>query len=196
MLAIALLAACSEAAPTDPLAPTGDEDPLTVVMPDLVPEAGTAGTDRYVPVLQRILHRSVAQIREKLGDEAAGKVVAQAQTLREQLVAAREGGDAAAVREAQAQLDHFAARVGLRVFGPRLLRHVAQDASGKLTTLQTRLDEAVAAGRDVSRIAQGAQAAGRELVASRDAAEAGRLVQALVLAARALDLVTRLHAAL
>ena len=124
LLAIALLAACSEAAPTDPLAPTGDEDPLTVVMPDLVPEAGTAGTDRYVPVLQRILHRSVAQIREKLGDEA------------------------------------------------------------------------VAAGRDVSRIAQGAQTAGRELVASRDAAEAGRLVQALVLAARALDLVTRLHAAL
>ena len=81
-VAALLLAACADG----PVAPAEDADPnedapLSAVLPDLTPEPGTAGTDRYVPVLERVLKRAVWVIQEKQGDEAAGRVVAEARSL-------------------------------------------------------------------------------------------------------------------
>ena len=201
-LAVALLAtalsSCGEGGPTDPvdaLDIPGDQ-PLAAVMPDLAPEPGSAGTERYVPTLLRVLRHAVAVIRERQGDEAAARVVAEAQRLHAEVRAAKEAGDEAAFKEAYQKMEGFSARVGLRVFGPRLARHVAGDAAGKLQDLMPRLRAAAEAGHDVSRFVKGAQAAQKSLAAAREAWENDRPVVGLVLAARALDLVTKIGAVL
>jgi hypothetical protein len=191
-----LLAACADGGPLagDEGLDPAEDGPLTAVLPDLAPEPGTAGTERYVPTLERILNRAVPVIREKQGEEAAQRVVAEARRLHADLRAAREGGDEAAVKEALRKLEGFCARVGLRVFGPQLIRRVHGDAAGKLEALRVRLKAAGEAGQDVSRQVAGAQQARRLLAASREAAERGEHVPALVHAAHALDLVIRIHA--
>jgi hypothetical protein len=190
------LTACSDGpvAPAEDLGLPGDA-PLAAVMPDLAPEPGTAGTERYVPVLERILMRSIRVVREKHGEEAAGKVVAEARTLREAVRAAHEAQDTAALKAAVQKLEGFSAQIGLRVFGVSLVRHVHQDAAGKLEALTARLKAASDAGQDVGRWAAGARMVRQHLAAARDAAGMGRPVVALVQAAQALDLVTRITAA-
>ena len=193
-----LLLACSDGGPTAPA--DGDafegEAPLAAVLPDLAPEPGTAGTDRYVPTLERILRRGIGVIQERQGEEAAQRVMGEARSLREAIQVAREAGDAAAVQEAVRKLDAFSARVGLRVFGVRLVRHVHGDAAAKLQALRPRLKEAAEAGEDVSRFVVGAQQAKRMLDAAKSAAQKGQPLGALIHAAHALDLVTRIGAAL
>ncbi len=195
-VAAILLAACSDGGPVaanDDLDLAGDA-PLTGVLPDLAPEPGTAGTERYVPTLERILNRAVPVIKERQGEEAAQRVVAEARRLHAQVRAAREAGEEAAIQEAVRKLEGFSARVGLRVFGPQLVRRVHGDAAGKFEALRVRLKAAGEAGQDVSRQVAGAQQARRLLAASREAAERGEPVPALVHAAHALDLVIRIHA--
>jgi len=197
-LAALALVACSDGGPTalaDEGAFEGDE-PLTEVQPDLTPEAGTAGTERYVPVLERIFRRAAGVIRERQGEEAAQRVVAEAQRLREAVRAAREARDEGALQLAVKKLEGFEARVGLRVFGVGLVRHVHGDAAGELQRLRVRLKEAADAGQDVSRLVAGAREAKRLLDAARSAAGKNQPVAALIHAAHALDLVTRVEAAL
>lgn len=201
-LAVAFLAttlsSCGDGGPTDPVDALDipEDQPLAAVMPDLAAEPGTAGTERYVPTLQRILRHAVGVIKEKRGEEAAAKVVAEAQRLQAEARAAKEAGDEAAFKEAVRKMEGFAARVGLRVFGPRLARHVAGDAAGKLQDLMPRLRAAAEAGQDVSRLVKGAQAAQKSLAAAREAWAADKPVVGLVLAARALDLATKVGALL
>jgi len=193
-----LLLACSDGGPTT----LADEDafegeaPLVSVLPDLAPEPGTAGTDRYVPTLERILRRGIGVIRERRGEDAAEQVAAEARELRAAIQVAREAGDVAAAQEAVKKLEGFSARIGLRVFGVGLVRHVHGDAAAKLQALRPRLKEAADAGRDVSRFVAGAQQAKRMLDAAKAAAQKGQPLGALIHAAHALDLVTRIHAAL
>jgi len=197
--AVALtLSACSDAGPA---APGADFDleagaSLAAALPDLAPELGTAGTERYVPVLERIFVRSLRVVREKAGDEAAGGLATQARALRQAVRAAREAGDGEAVEEAVRKLEGFEARVGLRVFGFGLARHVHGEAAARLQALRGDLEAAKGAGRDVTRLVTGARLAARELAAAREAGGNDRPVVALVHAAHALDLVTRIAAAL
>ncbi len=197
-LAALLLVACSDGGPlaAGEEADLAVDGPLTAVLPDLAPEPGTVGTDRYVPTLERILHRAVGVVRERRGEEAAQRVVAEAQSLRGEIRAAREAGNQAAVQEGVKKLEGFSARVGLRVFGAGVVRHVHRDAAGKLDALVARLREAHAAGTDVSRPTSGAQQARRMLAAARTAAEKGQPAAALTRASHALDLVVRIGAAL
>jgi len=189
------MTACSDPTTTEPAA-VEEETPLTDVMPDLAPEAGTEGTDRYVPVLQRIARRAINQIREKRGDEAAGKVIAAVRELQSEISAAREADDAGALEAARRKLEAYSARLGLRVFGPRLARHVAASASKKLAAVVEELRAAQEAGQDVTRLAQGARRAHQHLSAAREAWRSERHVAALVHAAHALDLATAIDAAL
>ncbi len=196
VLAVALTA-CSESGPVSPvedLDPSGDA-PLAAALPDLAPEPGTAGTERYVPVLERILLRSIRVLRDKAGEEAAGKAVAEARALRAAVQAAHEAQDTAAFKAAVQKLEGFSARIGLRVFGVGLVRQVHQDAAGKLEALSARLKAASEAGQDVGRYAAGARLVRQQLAVARDAAGKGRPVVALVQSAHALDLVTRIGAA-
>ena len=197
VLALAL-SACSDAGPA---APEADFDldagaPLAAMLPELAPEPGTAGTDRYVPVLERIFTRSVRVVREKAGDEVAKKLVAEARTLHGAVRTAREAGDDVALAEAVRKLEGFEARIGLRVFGVDLVRHVHGDAAAKLRTVGEQIKAAEAAGRDVARLKAGARLAAQELAAAREAMGNERPVVALVHAAHALDLVTRIGALL
>lgn len=193
-----LLTACSDGSPTTPADEAGlpGDEPMVAVLPDLAPEPGTEGTERYVPALERVLARSVRVIREKVGDEAAGKVVAEARALHEAVRAARQAADQEALEEALGRLEGFEARVGLRVFGPELVRAVHADAARRLEAVAARIKAAAAAGRDVARAEQAAARVRRGLAAARDAATNGRPVVALVHAAHALDLVTALGAAI
>ncbi|NJD20115.1 MAG: hypothetical protein FIA95_12640, partial [Gemmatimonadetes bacterium] len=136
--------ACSDAGPAAPAADFDLEgtEPLAAVLPDLAPEPETAGTERYVPTLERIFTRSARVVREKAGGEVAGKLVAGARTLRAAVRAAREAIDSAVVAEAVRKLEGFEARVGLRVFGAGLVRHVHGDAAGKLQALRGQLGAA------------------------------------------------------
>jgi hypothetical protein len=171
-------------------------DPLAVVLPDLAPEPGTVGTERYVPALERIFVRSVRVVRDRAGVDAAGKLVAEARELHRAVGAAREAADETALAEALRNLEGFEARVGLRVFGPGLVRHVHGDAGTRLEALLVRIEAAAAAGRDVTRLEAGARQVRRGLAAAREAAGNDRLAVALVQAAHALDLVTRINALL
>jgi hypothetical protein len=197
-LAATVAACCGEAGPTDPghALDLPEDQPLATVMPDLEPEAGTAGTERYVPTLQRVLHRAVGVMREKRGEEAAAAVVAEAQRLQADIRAAKEAGDKAAYKEAAGKLEVFAARVGLRVFGVPLARHVAGSATRTLQDLMPRLRAAAEAGQDVSRLVNGAQGARTSLAAAKEAWENEKPVRALVLAASALDTATKIGALL
>ena len=191
------LTACSEGGPVAPaedLDLSGDA-PLAAALPDLAPEPGTAGTERYVPVLERILMRSIRVVRDEQGEVAAGRVTAEARALRAAVQAAHEAQDTEALKVAVQKLEGFSAQIGLRVFGVGLVRLVHQDAGGKLEALTARLKAASDAGRDVGRWAAGARAVRQHLAAARAAAGNGRTVVALVQAAQALDLVTRISAA-
>jgi len=198
-LIAALAASCGEAGPIGPADAVNALDldqgqPLAAVMPDLAPETGTAGTERYVPTLQRVLRRAVGIIKEKVGKEAAANVVAEAQRLRAEVRTAKEAGDKAAFKQAAAAEERFAARVGLRVFGPSLARHVAKDAAQQLQDLMPRLRSAAEAGQDVGRLVKAAQGARKSLAAAREAWENDKPVAGLVLAARALDVATKVGA--
>jgi len=193
-----LLSACSDGsltAPAEDTTPAGDQ-PMATVLPDLTPEPGSEGTDRYVPTLERILVRAVRVIREKAGDEAAGKVVAEARTLHQAVRAARDAGDQTALGQAIRRLEGFEARVGLRVFGAGVVRHVHADAAKRLDAVAAKIKAAADAGKDVTRAQQAAQTVRRHLAAAREAAGKEQMVVALVHAAHALDLVTRIGAAL
>ena len=197
--AVALLAAaCADSGPAAPTrsADLSEDTPLSAVLPDLAPEPGTAGTDRYVPALERILRRAVRVVGEKQGNEVAGKVVAEARALADSVRLAKQAGDTSAVKESMQRLEAFEARIGLRVFGVGLLWHVYRDAAGRLETLPARLNEASEAGRNVDRLAQGARLVRRLLAAAREEAANGRPVAALVHAGDALDLVIWVDAAL
>lgn len=191
------LAACADAGP---VATQGDLDldvgePLAAVLPDLAPEPGTVGTDRYVPTLERVLRRSVRVIGEKRGEEAARKVIAQARDLHDQVREAREAQEPAALGEAVRRLETYSSRVGLRVFGAGLVRHVAGDAGRTLERVSEALRTMQASGQDVQRLADAARTARRHLAAAQEASDAGRPVGALVHAAHALDLAARIAAA-
>lgn len=193
-----VLAACGEGAPTDPVdsAAVDEGQPLAATLPDLAPEAGTAGTDRYVPTLERVLRHAVRVVKEKRGEEAAGKIVDGAQAIRAELRAAREAGDREAFAAARRKLEAYSARVGLRVFGERLPRRVAADAGDRLKAVTEALRAAHDAGEDVSRYVAAVRNAQRHMAAAREAWEGGRPVPALVHAATALDMAHRLQAAL
>lgn len=195
LAAVTLGTACSESPVTGPEA-ARDDGPLTGVMPDLTADAGTAGTDRYVPVLERVLQRAVRTVREARGDDAADRIVNEYRRLRQELRAARESGDAALVREKTRQLEGFAGRIGLRVFGPSLIRHTYRHASSQLDSLIEKIKAASEAGQDVTRIANGARLANRHLRAARTAAGNDNPLGALINAAHAVDLLARLHAAI
>jgi hypothetical protein len=195
-LAALILSSCAE---HGVLAPEPDFDleggePLAAVLPDLAPEPGTAGTERYVPVLERIFLRSLRVVREGAGEEAAGKLASEARALHQAVRTARDAGDETAVAEAVQKLEGFEARVGLRAFGPGLVRYVHADAAERLEALLVRVRAATDAGRDMTRAQTGARLVHRDLVAAREAAGNGRPVVALVHAAHALDLVIRITA--
>lgn len=192
------LAACGDGGPT---APADDFDlpgtePLMAVLPDLAPEAGTAGTERYVPTLGRIFLRALPVVREKAGDETADRLVAQARSLQGAVKDAREAGDQAAFDEALRKLEAFQAGVGIRVFGVQVVRHVHGQASTRLQALVEVVKAAEASGQDVARQKAGIQLARRQLAAARDALGKERPVVALVHAAHALDLAVRISASL
>lgn len=195
LAAVALSTACSEAPVTEPGA-TPEDSPLTSVMPDLAADAGTAGTDRYVPVLERVLLRAVRTVREARGDDAADRIVAEYRRHRRELRAARESGDEALVREKTRRLEGFAGRIGLRVFGPSLVRHMYRHASGQLDSIVEKIRAAAEAGQDVTRISNGARHANRYLTAARTAAGNKNPLGALINSANAIDLLVRLHAAI
>ena len=193
-----ILSACAENGPVAPAEESGLDgvEPVAAALPDLAPEPGTAGTERYVPALERVFVRSVRVVREKAGDDAAGKLVAEARALHQAVGAAREAQDETALAGALRKLEGFEARVGLRVFGPSLVRHVHGDAATRLEALLARIKAAADAGQDVSRPEAGARQVRRYLVAAREAAGKDQMVPALVHAAHALDLVTRIAALL
>ena len=197
LLALAL-AACSDGGP---VAPDADLDlpgvePLEAAVPDLAPDAGTAGTERYVPTLGRVFLRAVPVVRERAGKDAADRLVTQARTLHQAVKEARDAEDQAALGEAMRKLEGFQAGVGVRVFGVKLVRHVHGDAAAKLQKLGEQVKAAEEAGQDVTRQKAGAQLARRHLAAARDAAGKERPVVALIHAAHALDLVVRVAASL
>lgn len=197
LLALAV-SACADggpAAPAEGFDLDGNE-PLAAALPDLTPEAGSAGTDRYVPTLPRIFRRALRVVRERAGAEAAERLATEARAHREAVRVAREAGDTAAYHEAVRKLEGLQARVGVRVFGTDVVRHVHAEAGRRLRAVADQLQAAKDAGRDVSRLEAGAQRARRSLAAARDAAGQGRMGVALVHAAHALDLVIRIAAAL
>lgn len=197
LIALAV-SACSDGGPAAPSAEfdLDGTEPLASVLPDLAPEAGTADTDRYVPTLGRVFGRALRVVHEKAGAEAAARLAAEAKALHEAVRAGREAGDEAAFAEAVRKLEGYQARVGVRVFGVDVARHVHGDAAKRLRALAEEVAKAKAAGKDVARFEAGAQLAGRNLAAAREAAQNGRPAVALIHAAHALDLVIRVSAAM
>ena len=190
MTAIVVGGACSDTTMTGPT-PSLNELSL-----DLVPAAGTAGTDRYVPLLERVLHRAVTVVRESRGDDAATRIVTEYRRLRREVVAARETEDQELIREKVSQLESFSGRVALRVFDTPVARRVLRYATAELESLGSRLRSASGAGQDVSRLADGARRASRYIRAAQTAAANGRPLAVLLHAAHAADLLARLQAAL
>lgn len=197
-LLVVALSACSDTGPVapDPAFDLSDGEPLAAVLPDLAPEPGTAGTDRYVPTLERVFRRSVRVIREKKRDDAAQAVTARARELHGQVGVAREAGDQAALAAAVRELKAYSAGVGLRVFGPGLARHVAGAAGARIRDVSAALRALHEAGEDVDRLVAATSTARRHLTAAHEAWEAERRVAALVHAAAALDIAVRVAAAL
>ena len=195
MTAIVVSGACSDTTTTGP-APSVDETSLDLVPLDLVAAAGTAGTERYVPLLERVLRRAVAVVRESRGDDAATRIVTEYRRLRQEVAAARETGDQELIREKVNQLESFSGRVALRIFDTPVARRVLRYATAELESLRSGLRSAGAAGQDVSRLTDEARRASRYIGAAQTAAADGRPLTVLLHAAHAADLLARLQAAL
>lgn len=195
VLTALLIAACSDTAVTAPQSRDEDPTPATV-LPDLTVGADAAGTSRYVPLLERILVSAIKTVKNEHGDAAAGRIAAQYRRLRQALRAARAAGDAALIRETTGQLETFAARIGLRVFGPRLARRVLRYGTSQFEALVVDLRAAATAGQDITRISNGARLANRYLNAAHTAAEKDNPLGVVIHASHAVDLIARLHAAL
>ncbi len=186
-----LLAACGTPATSPEVT---DDAPLTTIMPDLAVEAGTAGTERYVPVLHRLLGHAVHHVARAHGKEAAEKILTEVKQVQGEIKAALERGDEEAARRGMMRLDHLAAMVTVRVFGPPVVGHVLQHGSQAFRALLQKIQAAEAAGHDVEGARKAAAVVAQHLGAARAAAEKGEPVAALVHGARALDLLARLHA--
>ncbi len=111
-----------------------------------------------------------------------------------EIKAALERGDEEAARRGMMRLDHLAAMVTVRVFGPPVVGHVLQHGSQAFRALLQKIQAAEAAGHDVEGARKAAAVVAQHLGAARAAAEKGEPVAALVHGARALDLLARLHA--
>jgi hypothetical protein len=193
LLALPLAWACSDPVSSDPA--DSDEIALTEVMPDLSPEPGTVGTERYVPALERMFRRAVAVVREERGDDKAQELVDGFRRRLASLQDARLSGDAELVRRAKQELDSFAAGIVLRVFGRPVLRHAIGHATTALDDLAADLRTASAAGTDISALTRPTRQTFALLDEARQAAGADEYIRALVLAATVLDRVARISAA-
>ena len=190
MTAIVVSGACSDSTTTGP-APSPSETSLELVL-----AASTAGTERYVPLLERVLRSAVAVVRESRGDEPATRIVTEYRRLQQEVAAARETGDQELIREKVNQLESFSGRVSLRVFDTPVERRVLRYATAELESLRDKLRSATAAGQDVSRLVDGARRASRYIEAARTAAANGQPLAVLLHAAHAADLLARIQAAL
>lgn len=185
--AIFFVGACSDTATTDPIT-----SPITPSL-DLVPPPGTAGTERYVPLLERVLRRAIEVVRESRGDDGANRIVGEYRRLRGELEMARETGDEERIRNKVAQLDSFYGSVALRIFTESVGKRCLRYAAAELESLRVRLSSASAAGQDVERLVNGARRASRYIEAGRSAADP---LSVLLHAAHAADLLARINAAL
>ena len=190
MAAVVASGACSDVATTE-LAPSLSETSL-----DLLPPAGAAETEGYIPLLERILRRAVVVVQESGEDDAATRIVTEYRRLHLEVAAAQETGDQESIRERVSQLESFSGRIALRIFGTSVARRVLRYATEELESLSARLRTANAGGQDVSRLADGARRASRYIGAAEAAAAEGRPLAVLLHAAHAADLLARIQSAL
>lgn len=192
LLLLGLLAgACAGPSATGPA-----DEQSSQTMPELAVEPGTAGTDRYVPILHRVFGQAVHRVARAQGEEQAKRLTAEARRRQQEVREALDAGDRELAQTRAAELDRFLASVSIRLFGPRVAGHVLAHARRAFHGFATRLEEAKLAGRDVTRLEQGFRAAGRHLEAARAAAGNENPIGALLHAARGADLLAHLHAAL
>ncbi len=103
------------------------------------------------------------------------------------LAEALESGNREQVLRAKHALDHTSARLAVAVLSPRIVPEVIQMVGRQVRALNERIDAAAADGRDVAGPRRVIAHVVGLLAESRVAFTAGNHVQALVLAARAAD---------
>ena len=180
LLAALTISACGES-PVAPTAVAGDALSLE--------RTGTTRDGaRQSPLLRRLLDQALARVRRARGEEGVRRATVAVRAQVDSAAAARRAGDLerAEIHAARAQLE--TARVVVRVLGPRTVVRVTEELRAALRRVTERLSAAESNGSDVSAARATVERASARLRESKAAMEAREPARALVLAARAADL--------
>ncbi len=191
LAAVLLLAACSDRGAT---AASSDDEALGAARAELAVAANTLpaasdtdSTKAPPPLLHRLTGRALAHLTQLGATSAKEQAVTVLRTRHEALLAAREAGDPEAIRQARQQLDGTAASIVVRVFSPRVVPDVIGMVARQVQLLKARLEEAEAAGHDVTRPRMVLTRVAGMLGEARTQLQNGRPVPALLIATRAGD---------
>jgi hypothetical protein len=148
------------------------------------PQAPAAG------VLQGLLDQALQRVAREQGREAAQRLSAELAESRERVDRARRAGDETAFRAALEAHETRMAGIVVRVLGPETAGRVLAHGAEQLARMQERLRRAESEGHDVARQRQTLGAAAELHGRALAALAAGDPVQALRLAAQALQLLS------
>jgi hypothetical protein len=146
-------------------------------------------TGPYLGRLLRLAHHTVVT---EQGPDAAAEVFAPLRALYREAAEARRAGDRERFLAKAREAHELTARIVVEVLGPDVVTQVLERADVAIARLRSRIAEAQAAGKDVSRFLAIAEHAERLLAAAAAAFRAGRPALALDLGTRALE-VAMLH---
>lgn len=148
---------------------------------------------RQSPLLRRLLDQALARVRRARGEEGVRRATVALRAQGDSAAAARRSGDVdgAETHATRARLE--TARVVVRVLGPRIVVRVTEDLRAALRRVNERLAGAAASGADVSAARATVERVEAGLRESKAAMEAREPARALVLAARAADLLASLR---
>lgn len=191
-LALALGACESATAPDEGAVVLTEEAVLEAVAAAFPSEEG-AGEDRQHRTLRRLLEHALHALTDAKRPGAAHTATEWLRELGQALRAARETGDEAAIREAADAFEMEAARIVVSVLGVEPLKRIAAVTHQGLERVRTFIEKAADASRDVEPLRRAAEGIAEGLSRARSAAETGDHARALVVAARAHDLLGRVR---
>lgn len=139
------------------------------------------------PLLARLVRISLERLTIAGREEMKEAAISALRERHAALAEAIASGDREAVLRAKNALDHTSARLAVAVLSPRIVPEVVQMVGRQVRALNERIDAAEADGRDVAGPRRVIARVVAMLGESRVAFTAGNHVQALVIAARAAD---------
>ncbi|HEX9886366.1 MAG TPA: hypothetical protein VGA70_07745 [Longimicrobiales bacterium] len=137
--------------------------------------------------LYALLGHALSRVAMEQGAEAARAIRQDLQALQERVARARQSDDDDAYRQAVNELETATARVVLRVLGPQVLGRVLESGANGLVTLERRIHRLEGTDVDPAPLRRRLVAATELHQAAVRSARQDRLVEALRLGARALD---------